>query len=61
MSPAIYRAAPPRVGRTILLEHSVKDQIHAQNQIVIIEFVPYLDCALIAASIADFNRFCALS
>jgi hypothetical protein len=28
---------------------------------VIIEFVPYLDCALIAASIADFNRFCALS
>ena len=61
MSPASYRAAPPRVGGAILCELAVKDQIQAQRTKLITTFVLYLDCALIAASRADFNRFCALS
>ena len=48
MSPASYRAAPPRVGGAILGALIDKDQIPV--------FI-YLPCALIAASSADFNRF----
>ena len=48
MSPASYRAAPPRAGDAILCVPIDKDQI---------EVFIYFPCALIAASSADFNRF----
>ena len=70
MSPASYRAAPPRVGEAILCPSIDKDQIHAITRMDLVFIVTpkylfdvnyFLVCALIAESSADFNRFCALS
>jgi hypothetical protein len=52
MSPASYRAAPPRVGNTILIAAGSTTKLRRIN---------YYFCAFAAASRADFNLFCARS
>ncbi|MEY4412452.1 MAG: hypothetical protein RL560_711, partial [Actinomycetota bacterium] len=60
MSPASYRAAPPRVGSANTSEVLPVHQIHAMQVTEVKNSVNYLrDCAAIAAAIADLSRSCA--